>query len=126
MNIALKTVILERKNMECLIKFYSKFLDWPVVYEEDDFVRIQSPENEMGIAVQYAEDYVAPVWPAEAGKQQIMAHLDFGVKNKAELQKAVDKAVRLGALVAKEQYGDGEWVTLTDPEGHPFCIVIWD
>ena len=121
----LQTVILECGHVEALIDFYSKLLNWPVVFQEDEFIRIQSPENGMGIAAQYAEDYIAPVWPSEPGKQQMMAHLDFGVNDTNELQEMVDKAVKLGAKIPETQYGDGEWITLLDPAGHPFCIVIW-
>ncbi|MBP3475081.1 MAG: VOC family protein [Lachnospiraceae bacterium] len=122
----LKSVILECKNKEQLIDFYSKLLNWPVVLNKDEFVRIESPETGMGIEAHYAEDYIAPVWPSEAGKQQMMAHLDFGVNDRAELQEMVDKAVKLGARIAEMQYGNGKWITLLDPAGHPFCIVIWD
>lgn len=122
----LKTVILECNDIYQLIDFYSKLLEWPIVFKEENFIRIQSPENGMGIAVQYAEDYVAPVWPSEFGKQQMMVHLDFGVDNKQELEKQVDRAVKLGAKIAETQYSDGEWITMIDPAGHPFCIVIWN
>lgn len=125
MHITLETVILECRDMEELVNFYSGFLDWPVVYREDEFVRLQSPDNHTGIAVQYAEDYLAPVWPSEPGKQQMMAHLDFGVDRK-DLQEAVDKAVGLGAKIAETQYGGDAWITLLDPAGHPFCLLIWD
>lgn len=121
----LKTVILECKNVDQLINFYSELLNWPVVFREDEFVRIQSPENETGIAVQYAEDYIAPIWPSEPGKQQMMVHLDFGVSDRAELGEMLDKALGLGARIAETQYGDGEWITLLDPAGHPFCLVVW-
>lgn len=125
MRITLETVILECRDMDGLVNFYSGFLDWPVVYREDKFIRLQSPDSRTGIAVQYAEDYLPPVWPSEPGKQQMMAHLDFGVDRK-DLQEAVDKAVGLGARVAETQYGGDEWITLLDPAGHPFCLLIWD
>ena len=126
MGLKLKTVILECNDLYQLSNFYSKFLEWPIVFEEENFIRLQSPENDMGIAVQYAEDYVAPVWPPEAEKQQIMAHLDFGVHDKKELAEWVDRAIQSGAKIAEMQYGEGEWITLIDPAGHPFCIVVWD
>ena len=122
----LKTVILECNNIEQLIDFYSKFLDWPVVLKKNEFIRIQSPESGMGIEAHYSEDYVTPVWPSETGKQQMMVHLDFGVNDKTALQEMCDKAVKLGAKIAETQYGNGKWITLLDPAGHPFCIVIWD
>lgn len=122
----LKTVILECGNTEQLIEFYAKLLDWPVVFREDEFIRIESPETGMGIAAQYAENYAAPIWPSETEKQQMMAHLDFGVKDAVELQQMQGKAIKLGAKIAGTQYGDGEWITMLDPAGHPFCIVIWN
>lgn len=125
MKIILKTVILECRDMKQLVDFYSGLLDWPVVFEENEFVRIQSPETGMGIAVQYEEDYIPPVWPPEKGKQQMMAHLDFGV-GRAELKEAVDKAVGLGARISDTQYGGDEWITMLDPAGHPFCIIVWN
>lgn len=124
MGLKLKTVILECNNLYQLSSFYSKFLRWPIVFEEENFIRLQSPENDMGIAVQYAEDYVAPIWPSEAEKQQIMVHIDFGVQDKKELAEWVDRAIKSGAKIAEMQYGD--WITMIDPAGHPFCIVVWD
>ena len=125
MRISLETVILECRDMDALVDFYSSFLDWPVVYRDPEFVRLQSPDNPTGIAVQYAEDYIPPVWPSQPEKQQMMAHLDFGIDRK-DLQEALDKALRLGATVADTKYGGGEWITLLDPAGHPFCLLIWD
>ena len=125
MGLTLETAILECNDMDELIGFYSQWLGWPVVYRTDGFVRIQPPQGGTGIAVQYAEDYVPPVWPSRSECQQMMAHLDFGV-DRGELQAAVDRAVALGAKIAEHQYGGDEWVTLLDPAGHPFCILIWD
>ncbi len=124
MRITLETVILECRDMETLVRFYSSFLGWPEVYRDAEFVRLQSPDNPTGIAVQYAEDYLPPVWPSQPEKQQMMAHLDFGVDRK-NLQEALDKAQRLGARIAETQYGGDEWITLLDPAGHPFCLLIW-
>jgi len=122
----LKTVILDCKDIPQLLNFYGQLLNWPVVFQEDTFVRIQSKDTGMGIAFQYDEDYVAPVWPSQVGKQQMMSHLDFAVRDKNELEVTTERALHLGAKVADEQYGDGEWITLLDPAGHPFCFVIWD
>lgn len=122
----LKTVILDCKDIPQLLDFYGQLLNWPVVFQEDTFVRIQSKDTDMGIAFQYDEDYVPPVWPSQAGKQQMMSHLDFAVRDKSELKVTTERALQLGAKVAEEQYGDGEWITLLDPAGHPFCFVIWD
>lgn len=121
----LRTVILECTDIPQLLNFYSQLLSWPVVFKEDTFVRIESEDTGMGIAFQYDEDYIPPAWPSQVGKQQMMSHLDFAVKDKKELEATTKKALQLGAKVANEQYGNGEWITLLDPAGHPFCFVIW-
>lgn len=41
-----------------------------------------------------------------------------------ELQSFVEKALKLGAKLAGSQYRDGEWITLLDPAGRPFCFVM--
>ena len=49
-----------------------------------------------------------------------MIHFDFGVHDKKELAEWVDRAIKAGAKIAEMQYGDGEWITMIDPAGHPF------
>jgi len=126
MNIKLKTVILECRDIPQLVSFYTNLLHWPVVYELETFVGIHSNEDEMGIAFQYDENYIPPTWPTRPGQQQMMAHMDFAVADKSELKEAVEKAVMLGAKTADEQYGGEEWITMLDPAGHPFCFVVWN
>lgn len=55
----------------------------------------------------------------------MMAHLDYGV-DRGELQETVEKPLRLGTKVADVQHGGDEWITMIDPSGHPFCILIWE
>lgn len=64
-------------------------------------------------------EYVPPVWPEEDGKQQKQIHFNFQVDN---LPSAVKEAERLGAAKAAAQYGGEHFVTMLDPEGHPFCL----
>jgi len=64
-------------------------------------------------------DYIPPVWPEEPGKQQKQMHFNFGVD---DLPAAVEEALRLGATKPEAQYGGAQYVTLLDPEGHPFCL----
>lgn len=125
MELKLKTVILECREIDRLADFYSRFLGWPIVFREEGFLRLQPPDSDMGIAVQYAEDYIPPIWPSQNGRQQMMAHLDFGVDSRQAVKEQADRAVALGAKPAAAQYGGEDWVTLLDPAGHPFCIVFW-
>lgn len=64
-------------------------------------------------------DYTPPIWPEESGKQQKQMHFNFQVDN---LPGAVEKAIQLGAVKATAQYGGEHFVTMIDPEGHPFCL----
>ena len=122
--LALKTVILECPDVRRLSEFYQALLGWPIVFDEGEFVRLECPETGMGLAFQLDEDYEPPVWPTEHEKQQMMAHLDFGVSDAAELQAVAGRAISLGARKADTQYGE-DWLTLLDTAGHPFCLVIW-
>jgi sugar/nucleoside kinase (ribokinase family) len=94
------------------------------VYEVDTYVGICSDKGEVGIAFQYDENYIPPIWPSQPERQQMMAHLDFAVTDKEDLKEAVEKAIMLGAKIASEQYGGEDWVTMVDPAGHPFCFVV--
>lgn len=126
MDVKFKTVILECSDIPQLLSFYTGLLHWPVVFEEETFVRIQSDQGEVGIAFQYDEDYIPPIWPSQPGHQQMMAHLDFAVAGQDERKEATERAMELGAKIADKQYGGEEWFTMIDPAGHPFCFVIWD
>ena len=64
-------------------------------------------------------DYIPPVWPEEDGKQQKQMHFNFQVD---DLPTAVEEATLLGATKAADQYGGAHFVTMLDPEGHPFCL----
>ncbi len=54
--------------------------------------------------------------PASSKKQM---HFNFQVD---DLQSAVEEAVKLGAAKPAQQFGGEKWVTLLDPQGHPFCL----
>lgn len=75
-----------------------------------------------GLTILFAETdipYVPPVWPEEPGQQQKQMHFNFQVD---DLPSAVEEAVRLGAVKPAQQYGGERFVTMIDPEGHPFCL----
>lgn len=72
------------------------------------------------LAIQRNPDYQRPEWPAKAGQQQMMMHLDFEVE---DLDEAVQHAVALGAELPDHQPQDDVHVLL-DPAGHPFCLYL--
>ncbi len=99
--------------------FYAGLLGWEK-REMYGWRTLHSPEGVIFLFDQ-AEDYgyVPPVWPEEPGKQQKQMHFDFHVD---DLPAAVLQAETLGAVKAGSQYGGDHFVTLFDPEGHPFCL----
>jgi catechol 2,3-dioxygenase-like lactoylglutathione lyase family enzyme len=66
---------------------------------------------------QSVADYAAPQWPSQSHPQQF--HIDLRV---SDLDAGVAHAESLGARKAEHQPGDGQWVVMVDPDGHPFCL----
>ncbi len=119
--ICLGNVMLDCDDGKKLCDFYAELLGWekcemygqPAVRSENDIVFLFAQE----------EDYIAPVWPEEAGRQQKQMHFDFQVP---DLPAAVRQAEALGAVKAQTQFGDTHFVTMLDPAGHPFCLCAKD
>lgn len=124
--IPLDAVVLECKDVDALSEFYIQLLGWKKNYGEDDeWTDIISPSGGVKIAFQKNENYISPVWPDQPGAQQQMAHLDFTVRDKKQMELAVQKAISCGAVKASVQFDSEKWTTMIDPAGHPFCFVIW-
>ncbi|MDR1821376.1 MAG: VOC family protein [Oscillospiraceae bacterium] len=108
-------------NVDCrdplkLCEFYKRLAGWTQAHDEYGLF------TDTGTVVYFMGcdfDYIPPVWPEEPGKQQKQMHFDFEVD---DLPAAVEHAISLGATKAEVQYGD-YYVTMLDPEGHPFCLV---
>ena len=78
--------------------------------------------SDNGIVIVFMEcdfDYMPPVWPEVNGQQQKHMHLDLQVD---DLPSAIAEAESLGAKKAESQFGGSHFVTMIDPEGHPFCL----
>jgi catechol 2,3-dioxygenase-like lactoylglutathione lyase family enzyme len=108
-------------NQQKLRRFYAELTDW----DGDFHWAVLIPENRMIVCFQGCDadatmdNYIQPVWPEEPGKQQKQMHFNFQVD---DLFFAVEEAIRLGATKPTDQYGGDHFVTLLDPEGHPFCL----
>lgn len=111
-------VVLDAPDPTALGHFYSELLGWQIAEESAGHVAM-GPDNGVAyLAIQRESNYVRPAWPAAAGDQQMMMHLDFEVD---DLEVAVAHAVELGAEVADYKPQDDVRVML-DPVGHPFCL----
>jgi uncharacterized glyoxalase superfamily protein PhnB len=114
-------VTLDSGNAEEHADFYQRLLGWTIRFTNTDngkFVGIMNDTKDIILLFQETDDYVRPVWPAEEGRQQQMAHLDFFTD---DVEKDVRHAIACGAKPAETQYSDN-WRVMIDPAGHPFCI----
>ena len=103
-----------------LADFYAALLGWPVTVTKDGWVELSTPGGGPGLSFQEEPAYEPPVWPARPGRPQMQVHLDIEAD---DLERAVARAVALGATVAVEQPQDDVRVCL-DPDGHPFCLFV--
>lgn len=113
-------IVLNAPDARSLAYFYRDLFGWPLADDDPDWCTIRVPGAPANLAFQTEEIYERPTWPATAGKQQMMLHLDIGVR---DLAAAVEDAVELGAALPSHQPQDDVRVLL-DPAGHPFCLYI--
>lgn len=117
--IKLGNVMIDSKDDLALCSFYQQLLGW----QRDELYGCPAliSENGMVFLFMWERGYLPPVWPEEPGCQQKQMHFDFQVPNVAE---AVAYAESIGARKAAEQYGGEDFVTMLDPDGHPFCLCF--
>ena len=118
--VRLTAVTLNSPAPLALARFYQQLLGWEITTESPNWVELKNPAGGVGMSFQIEDIYVRPVWPAKAGEQQMMLHLDIQVD---DLEATSADAVRLGATVADFQPQDYVLVHL-DPDGHPFCLWL--
>jgi len=119
--ICLGSVSIDCKDPQALCDFYAAMLGW----ERVELWGCPALRNENALVFLFLEaddfEYIPPVWPEEDGTQQKQMHFDFQID---DLDSAVAAAEALGAVKAAEQYGGEYFVTMLDPEGHPFCLCV--
>ncbi len=113
-------VVLDAPDARALAYFYRDLFGWPLAGDDPGWCTIAIPGAPANLAFQTEEIYERPAWPAAPGRQQMMFHLDVGVR---DVQLAVDEAVALGAELSGHQPQDDVRVLL-DPAGHPFCLYL--
>ncbi|WP_338493986.1 VOC family protein [Streptomyces sp. SJL17-4] len=112
----LTTVVVDCADPVALAAFYQKATGRELTYSAEDFASLGGDSTGPGLAFVRVEGYQAPQWP-EGDKH---LHLDFTVP---DLDHAVEELLALGAFRPAFQPGEGQWVVLTDPQGHPFCLI---
>lgn len=71
------------------------------------------------LGFQRVDDYRPPTWPDQVVPQQL--HICFEVE---DLDAAEAELLELGAGKPDQQPREEKWRVLTDPVGHPFCLVV--
>ncbi|WP_042397132.1 VOC family protein [Streptacidiphilus carbonis] len=119
MQMKLAAITLDCADPVALAAFYQRATGLePHPKSDADFAGI-TREDGLFIGFQRVDDYRAPCWPDQTVPQQF--HLDFAVQ---DFDEAEAELLALGAGKPQHQPGEGKWWrVLTDPAGHPFCLV---
>ncbi len=114
---ALRGVTLDCADPGALAGFYAELTGMEVSFGSEEFVVLAGgPGWDLGF--QRVDGYRAPRWPGQEVPQQ--CHLDLRVE---DIETAERVALARGAVKPERQPGDGRWLVLLDPGGHPFCLT---
>ena len=117
-NLTIGDLTIDCADAERSRNFYADLTGWEKIVAFDCLAL----KADIGMTILFVETdilYVPPIWPEEPGKQQKQMHFNFQVN---DLPSAVEEAIKHGATKADAQYGGEHFVTMLDPEGHPFCF----
>ncbi len=94
--------------------FWSKALGWPLVWDQDEETAIRSPHGGPKLS------WGGPPLMSKTGKFRL--HFDLAPSAGSDQQTEVDRLITLGATRIDIGQGSADWVVLTDPDGHEFCV----
>ena len=96
--------------------FWSKALDWPLVWDQDEETAIQAPAGGPKLA------WGGPPIRPKAPKNRM--HFDLVVSPDSDVETEVERLVALGATrLESGQEGDAA-IPMADPDGNEFCILL--
>ncbi|MFF8398970.1 VOC family protein [Streptomyces sp. NPDC016172] len=114
----LSAITLDCADPLALAAFYQQATGLELHPKSDaDFAALEG-DNGLSLAFQRVDDHRPPGWPDPAVPQQL--HCCFRV---TDLDEAETRLLKLGAGKPEHQPNAGRWRVLTDPAGHPFCVV---
>ncbi|MEV6838561.1 VOC family protein [Streptomyces sp. NPDC051133] len=115
----LAAITLDCPDPQALAAFYQQATGFePHPKSDADFAGLTRADG-LFIGFQRVADYRPPSWPDQVVPQQL--HLCFKVTE--GLDEAEARLLALGAGKPDHQAPGETWRVLTDPAGHPFCIV---
>jgi catechol 2,3-dioxygenase-like lactoylglutathione lyase family enzyme len=130
----LQNTVLDTTDVRELAEFYRELLglryrpgDEPPAdgtAEDPDWLVLTDAGGVRKLAFQYADSVTRTTWPSPEVPMQL--HLDFTVRDVAELERQRQRAEALGAEVIFDRTDDPEepLYTFADLAGHPFCIFV--
>ena len=95
--------------------FWSKALDWPLVWDQDQETAIRSPHGGPKLT------WGGPPLKPKTGKNRL--HFDLAPAADGDQQAEVDRLVALGAAPIDIGQGEVSWVVMADPDGNEFCVL---
>jgi predicted enzyme related to lactoylglutathione lyase len=95
--------------------FWSKALDWPLVWDQDQETAIRSPHG--GPKITWGGPPVNP----KHGKNRL--HFDLAPSDGGDQQAEVDRLVSLGATRLDLGQGHAGGLVMADPDGNEFCVL---
>lgn len=117
-HLKLSAITLDCADPLALAAFYRQATGFePHPKSDADFAGLTA-EDGLLIGFQRVPGYRAPNWPEQSVPQQL--HIDFDVD---DLDEAEAELLKLGAGKPAQQGNQERYRVLTDPAGHPFCLV---
>jgi hypothetical protein len=95
--------------------FWSKALDWPLVWDQDEETAIQSPRGGTKIT------WGGP--PVDPKPKKNRLHFDLVPTAGGDLDSEVARLESLGARRIDIGQGDVDWVVMADPDDNEFCVL---
>ncbi|MFK4067143.1 VOC family protein [Streptomyces sp. NPDC029674] len=107
----INALIIDATDPERVAAFWSELLDRPVVGRTGPYVWLRR-ENGLGVGIQRTDS-------PTSGKSKNRLHFDLASPDPAAEQRRVEA---LGGR-RLEEYADGGFLVMADPEGNEFCII---
>ncbi len=109
-------ITIDCDDADAQAQFYREALGWEITFSEGPYSGIS--DGSITIEFNAVQGYQRPQWPDIGGAKQF--HLELMVD---DLDKAAAALLATGAGQPEFQPGGTRFRVLTDPAGHPFCII---
>jgi len=121
---------LDATDVRALAEFYRQLLGLryrpgdETPEDGEDWLVLVGDDGRRAIAINGVRALARPTWPDDDVPKQM--HMDFKVPTLDELERQRTRAEELGATVIYDRTADAiePLYVLSDPAGHPFCILV--